>query len=233
MKRIANVARLYLVNTRSMLWVPVVVLASAWVITLLIFKLVSSQGAAEGAMVSGGIQAPLWYTLALGITGMNLLFPFSQALGITRREFVLGSGFAAAVYSATLALVLVLGGLAEQATDAFGIGGYFFYLPWVWADGWFGAWLLFFSLSTMFFIVGFTLASVYKRYGALWLTIALALMTIALIGIIWIVTTTGSWMRLFAWFAGFGPLSSSLVLAGVTLVVGGLAYLTLRRMVVR
>lgn len=234
MSRIAKVGRLYLINTRSMLWVPGIILAGSWLLTIAIFWIISSQvpSSASEVGVSGGIQAPLWYSLALGITGMNLLFPFSQTLGITRREFVLGSGLAAAVYSAILSTVLVVGGAIEQLTHGV-FGGYFFYIPWIWDDGWFGAWLVFFTSPLLLFLVGFTLAAVYRRFGPLWLTIALLALAAALVALLGVLTFTGSWMRLFLWFQGFGPASTSFAMLITALAVGGLAYMSLRRMVVR
>lgn len=114
MKRIINMARLQLINTRSMLWVPFVIAFGALLISLIPLTLVHQTD--PGPNYSLGVQAPLWYSLAIGISSLNLLFPFSQAIAITRREFVLGSALSSAIFSLCLAGTLILSGLVEKAT---------------------------------------------------------------------------------------------------------------------
>ncbi len=88
-----------------------------------------------GPFYGGGQQAPIWYFGVVGIQALTLTFPFSQAMSVTRWEFYLGTLLTAALTSAILAVIAVVGGLIEQATDGWGINGWFFALPWVWAYG--------------------------------------------------------------------------------------------------
>ena len=56
-------------------------------------------------------------------------------MSVTRREFYLGTLLTAALTSAILAGIAVVGGLVEQATDGWGMNGWFFGLPWIWEAG--------------------------------------------------------------------------------------------------
>lgn len=227
--RTRNVVRLQFVNTQTFLWVPALVLAGAWVLTLLIYWIL--QNAGVGAVkTGGGSQAPLWYFLVVGIQAMTLTFPFSQAMSLTRREFYLGSLAAAAVSGLGMSLVFVLLGLVEQATKGYGMNGYFAYLDWVWEGGPLAAGLTYFVLTMLFFVIGFWFATIYKRYGTAVLTIVLIGIGLALVGAVGVVTRQQAWPEVWQWILDAGALGLTLwaVLLGVLLAAG--SYLTLRRM---
>ena len=107
MNRTLNVIRLQLVNRQTYVWVPLIVLTGAFVVTLAIYALLSSSGL-PGPFYGGGAQAPLWYFLFVGIQALTMTFPFSQALSITRREFYLGTLATATITAILLATVFVI-----------------------------------------------------------------------------------------------------------------------------
>ncbi|WP_125178019.1 hypothetical protein [Brevibacterium aurantiacum] len=146
-------------NTQTFVWMPVLVLGGVWLITLLIYWIISASGV-EGPMYSGGSQAPLWYFAVVGAQAMNRTFYFSQAMSLTRREFYLGSLVAAGISAVGISVVFMFLGLVEQATDGYGINGYFAYLPWVWVGGPLAAGLTYFVLTMLTFILGFWFAIV-------------------------------------------------------------------------
>ena len=96
MNRTLSVVRLQLVNKQTFLWVPLLVLGGALVITMAIFAMLPVDG-----IVGGGAQAPMWYFLVVGVQSLTLTFPFSQALSVTRREFYVGTMLTALLASAT------------------------------------------------------------------------------------------------------------------------------------
>lgn len=225
MKRIVNVARLQTINTRSIVWVPLVVLVAAFLVGLII------AAAARGIPIySGGVQAPLWYFLALGIMTLARTFPFSQALGVTRRDFIAGTFMAALALGAVLASVVVIGGWAEQATNGWGVNLYFFHLPWLWSDGTFGAWLLSLACAWTLFIAGFLLAGVYQRWGTLQLTLWLAGLGLALALAVLVIARMNAWAALGQWFADTGALGFALLLAALGVVLGTASYGVVRRL---
>lgn len=227
--RIINVVRLQFINRQTFVWVPALVLGGAWLITLLIYGVMTIADL-DGDMIGGGSQAPLWYFLVVGSQAMALTFPFSAAMSLTRREFYIGSLAAAALSSLGMSLIFVLLGLIEKATNGYGINGYFAYLSWVWAAGPLGAGLTYFVASTLFFIIGFWAATVYKRGGAMTLTAVLVAFALALVGVVAFITWREAWPEVWTWLVDAGALGLTMwgLLVGVLLAIG--SYLTLRRM---
>ncbi|WP_104179514.1 hypothetical protein [Arthrobacter sp. B0490] len=227
--RTRNVVRLQFVNTQTFLWVPALVLAGAWVLTILIYWMLEGAGV-SGVKTGGGSQAPLWYFLVVGIQAMTLTFPFSQALSLTRREFYLGSLAAAAVSGLGMSLLFTFLGLIEQSTGGYGMNGYFAYLEWVWERGPLAAGLTYFVLTMLFFILGFWSATIYKRYGTAVLTIVLIGIGLALVGLVALVTWRQAWPEVGQWILETGSLGLTLwaILVSALLAIG--SYLTLRRM---
>lgn len=230
MNRTLNVIRMQLVNRQTYLWVPVIVLGGSLIITLAIYGIIHSAGVA-GPMYGGGAQAPLWYFAVVGAQALTLTFPFSQAMSVTRREFFLGSLLTAGMTSAILSLIFVIGGLIEQATGGWGMNGFFFYLPWIWAAGPAAAGLFFFALAMMFFIVGFWGATIFKRFGTAVLTTVILGITLVLVGLLWLVGRMNAWAQLFTWIGDQGALGLTLWGLLLIAVLAGTSYLTLRRAV--
>lgn len=214
MSRTLNVVRMQLANRETFVWVPLLILGSSFVISLIIWGIIAGGGVTTN-MYGGGAQAPLWYFIAVGVQALTLTFPFSQALSVTRREFFVGTMLTAALTSGVLALIFVIGGLIELATGGWGMGGYFFALDWLWAGGAFMAGVFFFTLTMMVFTLGFWAATIYKRWGTFRLTLALVAIALVLLGVIWTITVTRSW----------GPVMGAIVQAGVWGLTGALAIL--------
>ncbi len=167
----------------------------------------------------------------VGTQALTLTFPFSQAMSVTRREFYLGTLLTAAITSSILAGIAVVGGLIEFATDGWGINGWFFALPWIWASGAGGAFLFNFVVAMLFFIVGFWAATIYKRFGGTWLTIVLVGVGALLVLGMWVVGRLDAWGALFEWFATQGVVGLSLWGLVLGAVLAASAFLTLRRAV--
>lgn len=223
--RTLNVVRLQFVNKQTFLWVPLLVFGGAFVISFLIYAMIPVDEPKYG----GGAQAPLWYFLVVGIMSLTMTFPFSQALSITRREFYLGSLAAASIGSAILASVFVLLGVTEQATDGFGVNGYFAYLPWVWEQDWWAAWIVYFMVAMLVFIVGFWAATVYKLWGVLGVTTVLVGLGLVLVVVAFVLTRAGAWQDVWEWLTTTGALNLALGAAVVAALLAAGSFLTLRR----
>ena len=224
MNRTLSVVRLQLVNTQTYVWVPLLVLGGAFLVTMTIFALLPVDG-----IVGGGAQAPMWYFLVVGVQSLTLTFPFSQALSVTRREFYLGTVLTALLASAVLAVIYVLGGLLEEATGGFGTGSVFFQVPGVWSDGWAVAGLLYLMLSFAFFKVGFFCAVVYKRFGTLVLTAGLIVLALLVLVGLWVVTRLEAWSQVAGWVADTGVLGLTLWSLPVLVLLALASYGLLRR----
>ncbi|MDN3495025.1 hypothetical protein QL996_03720 [Planococcus sp. APC 4015] len=225
MSRTINVVRMQFVNKQTYVWVPLIVLVGAFVLSLMVFALIPY----DGVKVGGGTQAPLWYFLWVGVQSLTMTFPFSQAMSVTRREFYLGTMLTAVITSAMLAIIFVIGGLIEEATGGWGMNGYFFYLEWIWASGPAAAGFVYFIIAMMFFTVGFWAATIFKRFGSLWLTIVLVGLGFVFVGLLWLVGRLDAWGRVFTWFGEQGALGLSLWGIILVAVLAAASFLTLRR----
>lgn len=225
MNRTLNVVRMQLVNRQTYVWVPLIVLVGSWLLSVAIFAMIPYDGPKAG----GGSFAPLWYFLAVGVQALTRTFPFSQAMSVTRREYFLGTLLTAAVTSAMLSVIFVIGGLIELATGGWGVNGWFFHLDWLWAAGPWGALLVFFVLAMLFFITGFWAATIFKRFGTLWLTVVIVGIGALLVAAIFLITRLEVWEQVITWILVQGALGLTLwglLLAAVLAVV---SFATLRR----
>jgi hypothetical protein len=219
-----------LVNTQTYIWVPLLVLGGSFLISLAIFAILLSAGL-DGPKYGGGVQAPLWYFLAVGVQALTLTFPFSQAMSVTRREFFLGTLLTAALSSTVQSVIVVIGGLLEQATGGFGVNGYFFYLPWMWAAGPLGAGLVFFTAAMLLFVIGFAAATIYKRFGVLAVTAVLIGVGVILVALLWAVTVTQSWVTVWEGILALGAVGLAVCGLVAVAALAASSFLTLRRAV--
>lgn len=230
MRRVPRFMRVYIINAPTVLWMPVMILAIAAVITYVIFAIIPNNGQ---PMYGGGLNAPLWYFAVMGGQTVGLTLPFALALGVTRREYAIGSFLTAAVCGLALAALVTIGAAVEAATQGWGNNGYFFYLPWMWADGWFGALLLAASITWLFYVVGFGLIVVKNRTSMAVMWIVIGALLLAIVGVVGVVVAAVGWVQFFDWFNWFGPLSTAAALTALSALVGGTSYLALRRVVIR
>lgn len=225
MSRTLNVVRLQLINKNTFIWVPLIVLAGAVVVSVLIYAMIPVDTPKYG----GGGQAPLWVFFAVGLSAMNLTFPFSQAISITRREFFIGTMLAAILGSAFMGVLFLIGGGIELLTTGWGVNGYVFYLPDLWAAGAGGAFVIYFTLALFFFVVGFTGATIYKRWGALMITLVGVGIGLLLVAALFLITRLELWGQVGSTLGQLGALGVALwglVGVGALMII---SYLTLRR----
>ncbi|WP_454299254.1 hypothetical protein [Salana multivorans] len=230
MNRTLNVVRMQLVNRQTFVWIPILVLSGAFVLTYAIYLMIRQAGG-EGPLVGGGAQAPLWYFLVIGVQSLTLTFPFSQAMSVTRREFYLGTLLTAFCGALLISTVFVLIALLEDATDGLGVGGVFARVGGLWDEGVLVTFGFYVMIAMLAFVVGFLAATIFKRYGTFWLVAGLLALAALLVAAIWIITATESWGAVWEWLVtqGWGGLVGWGAL--LTAVLAGLAYIPLRRAV--
>lgn len=228
MSRTLNVVRMQLINRQTYLWIPLIILVGAFALSLAIYGIIEAAGA-SGPKYGGGAQAPLWYFLAVGIQALTLSFPFSQAMSVTRREFFFGTLLTAMMAAVMLTVIFVVGGLIEEATNGWGMNGWFFRLDWIWENGPLGAAVVYFCMAVLFFVNGFWSATIYKRFGPMGLTILLVGLGALVVLALFIVGRLNAWTAVGTWIATQGALALSLWGLLVAAVLAGLSFLVLRR----
>lgn len=225
MRRTLNVVRLQMINKNTFILVPLIVLVGATIVSVLIYSLIPTDDPKYG----GGGQAPLWVFFAVGMSAMTLTFPFSQAISISRKEFFAGTMLAAVLGSAFMGILFLIGGAIELLTNGWGVNGWMFHLPDVWAAGAGGAFVIYFTLAMFFFVIGFTGATIYKRWGALMITIVGVGIGLLLVAALFLITRLELWGQVADTFGQLGALGTALWgLVGVAVLMG-ISYLTLRR----
>lgn len=225
MRRTLNVVRLQLINRATFIWVPLIVLAAATVMSVLIYALIPVSTPKYG----GGGQAPLWVFFAVGMSAMTLTFPFSQAISITRREFFLGTMLAAVMGSAFMGVLFLIGAGIESLTNGWGVNGFVFLLPWLWEAGPLGAFVVYFTLALFLFIVGFTGATIYKRWGAVTVASVGVAVGLLLVAGVFLITRFELWGQVGSTIDALGAVGLALWgLLGVV-VLAGLSFLAFRR----
>lgn len=225
MSRVLKVVRLQLINRQTFIWIPLMILGGALALSLVIYAIIPSGGPKYG----GGGQAPLWYFFALGMQALTLAFPFSQALSITRRDFFFGTMVTAGLGGLLLSILFVVGGWIEDLTHGWGINGYFFRLPWVWEAGPLVAGLTYFALAMLLFVIGFTGATIYKRWGGAATTIVGLGVGAILVGLVFLFTKFSLWGAVVESIGSFGAAGLGLCMLAAVAVLGGISYLVLRR----
>lgn len=225
MRRTLNVIRLQLINRQTFIWVPLIILGSAVVISVVIYARIPVDTPKYG----GGGQAPLWYFFAIGMGAMTYTFPFSQAMSITRRDFFVGTLITAILGSAFLGIIFLIGGGIETLTNGYGVNGYVFYLPWLWEAGPLGAFTVYFTLALLLFVVGFTGATIYKSWGPTVLTMVGVGLAVVILGLVFLATRLELWLQVWRGIGDLGALGLALWGLVVVAVLSVVSFLAFRR----
>ncbi|MGO2933581.1 hypothetical protein [Microbacterium sp.] len=225
MSRTLNVIRLQLINRQTFIWVPLIVLAGAVLVSVLIYAMIPVDEPKYG----GGGQAPLWVFFATGLSAMTMTFPFSQAMSITRREFFVGTMITAVLGSAFMAIVFLIGGGIELLTNGYGVNGYVFHLPWIWEAGPLGAFVVYFTLALFFFIVGFTGATIYKSWGPVVISLVGIGLALVLLGIVFLITRLELWEQVWLGILDLGAVGLALWGLVAIVVLAVISFLAFRR----
>ncbi|CAM3335745.1 hypothetical protein PSET11_01619 [Arthrobacter ulcerisalmonis] len=225
MSRTLSVARMQLVTKWTYVGSPLLILAVTFILSLAIFALIP----VSAPKFSGGSQAPLWYFMVLGIQGMTMAFPFSQALSISRRAYFQGTLGVFSALAVVMTVIYLLGAMVERATGGWGMNGYFFNIPWISEGPWYGTGVFFFAAMMLMFILGFWFATIFKRWGATGLLVSLIGTGVLLVGIIAVTTVNEWWGSVGAWSSEQSPLTLGLWAVVLSALLAGGSFLTLRR----
>lgn len=225
MTRILNVVRMHLLVRLTFLWLPLIILGGAFVLTLAVFALIPG----DGPKVAGAGQAPLWYLMSAGVMAQSRTFSFSQAMSVTRREFFLGTMLTGLLVSAGLSVLFVVLGLIENATDGWGMNGRIFFFDSFGGGNVLVAFLAYLVIAMLAFTSGLAFATIYKRFNVLGLWAAIAALALALVAAVFVITRTESWDAVGRFLTGAGSLGLAAVGIVAIAAVAAADFLVLRR----
>lgn len=232
--RIPSAFKLQFVVPATLIWVPILVFAAAWGITVLIGLWVDgiaeTRVAAEDRVYTGASQAAVWCLVFMAAYAASHTFPFSMALSYSRRVFILGAflafGVVSLVYGAAFALVAAL----ERATNGYGVHFYIFDLPYltessgILAAGAFAA-----LLCLLLMMVGFFWSILYRRVTVAVLWAVLLAVVVALAVAVLLITQNGGWDTVWQWFTEQTALSLTAWLVVPTIGMALLNYAVIRK----
>jgi hypothetical protein len=235
--RIWNVVRLHLVDRRTYIGIPWLIVAAAWVISVIISNIIgyaTGEGlggaeATESQRFSWAVLAPQWYLIVVAVQSIAFSFPFALGYSATRRDFYLGTSLLFVLISAFNAVAFTLLTQIEKATNGWGMGTYMFNALWFGREAWYVDLLAFFSLQLLVLFVGASVATIYMRWrmpGMLVFWISLAL---TLVGSVALITYTNSWPAVTSWLTAQGIAGIFLWLLVPTALAGLGGFLALRR----
>lgn len=226
--RILNVTRLHLTNKFSIMVLPLLILAFIFLINYIIWWLLfgaldapSRLDVADGIQVSGASTFIFIYMLVVAVQAVNLTFPFALGYSVTRRDFYLGSCVAFVLLSAFYAAIMTVMAVLERLTNGWGLGGAMFDVVYFRAENPLLQFVLFLMIFLFFFFIGAATAAVYVRWRANGMYVFFASLTLIVIGLVALITFTGNWPSVGAWFIANGSMGVALwTLLPTTLEVG-------------
>ena len=226
--RALGVVRMQLINKWTFLGIPAIIISGSFLLSLAIWALIHDS---MGVKYSGAGQAVMWYFFGLGIQSLTLSFPFAQGLSVSRRNFFFGTVGLFTVLAAAISALYVVLGMIETATNGWGLQGQIFGLAWVADRSWAIRWFFYFILMMFLFLflLGFWAATVYKRWQTTGVLVMTLLAAVLLVGAVALITWQGWWTAVGTWVIALTPLSLGALALVLVLVLGGAAYLTLRR----
>jgi hypothetical protein len=224
--RLRAVAHLHTVNLPATVGWPWGIMASSFVINLVLFALIGDR--MEGDATTGGLASLYVTVMAVAAGWITQVFPFALGMSVTRREFYLATCGYAAIQAVAFAVPLYLLDLVENATGGWGVSMHFFGVIEVYNG----------PLQVLVFTVPLLLMSfvgifggvIFNRWGsngmfALLLATGLVLGAVAVL-----ITWRDAWPATGRWF---GDQTAGLLFAGwpllASLVLAGTGYLIIRR----
>ena len=189
--RIRNVVQLHTVNRLQAFGWPLLIMCFSLIIVLVIGALVGGVGGQEardgmrmGMQWNGAIFALLGPLIGFGFTAMGQYFPLALGLGITRREFAIGTSLVFVGNALFYAVIVAIGKAIESATTGFGLGIRFFDTVYTGLGAWWQTLLQTFLLILAVSLVGAAITTAYHRWGqsflwTFWLTLAVIVVAIS------------------------------------------------------
>ncbi|MCR8671386.1 hypothetical protein [Agrococcus sp. HG114] len=189
--RIRNVIQLHTVNRLAAIGWPLIIMSMSLALVIVIGAIAVSVGGADasrgmnvGMQWNGAIFALLGPLIGFGFTAMGQYFPLALGLGLTRREFAIGTALVFLGNALFYATIVTVGKVVEVATGGFGLGVRFFDTHYTGVGPW---WQTLVQTSLVILtvcFVGAAITTAFHRWGQsfLWVFwIALGLLVLAFV----------------------------------------------------
>lgn len=224
-----NVARYHLVDRYQYTALPVGVTLLSFLVNLVVFTLVPDD---PDAYYSGGQLAIYVFLFVLGSISVSRSLPFGFALGLTRRDYYVGTMMFVGVVAAAYGLGVALLQLIEGATTGWGLDVHFFRIPWFLDGPWYLTWLTSFVLLVLMFTYGMWYGLIYRRWNITGTVVFAACQVVVVLAALATITWTDAWSAVGRFFVTLGSTSFTGLLAALAAVLIAGGYTTIRRITV-
>lgn len=240
MQRTGNVLRVHFADRKGTFLAPLIVLGIVVIVIGLIGAVATATGTDrealwEGMQYNGAVWALLGMGIGIGFATMGQHLSFALGMGITRREWVIGSGLMFVIMAASITAIVVIGKIIELATSGWGMGVRMFDTVHTGTGPWWQTVIQTFLIALAGMCFCAMIGSVWNRWGKTglsWLG-GVALILLVLVFGIGIIAPWEQVLRLLETLMGFGWGVWMSVLAGSTVVSAIVWAILTRRAEVR
>lgn len=233
--RVIAAARLHTANPWTTLITPWLIVVAVFGATYAIWwAVIANAGGrsrldADAFVNNGGGSWIYFFMLVIAIQTMSLTFPFALGMGVTRRDYYLGTGG----YFVTLSLLYGCGisvlSLIERATDGWGVDGVFFApgpladLP-VWQLAPFHT-----AVLLLFFFTGAVAGSVWVRWRVVGIYVLIGALIVTIVAAVWGITVIDGWTEVGDYLSGHTVFTHAMLTLPLTAAIAVVGHLILRR----
>jgi hypothetical protein len=235
-RRLGNVVRLHLANPTTILVVPLSVLAVVFVVMMAIAGMIlinagdttTVEKVSTGFQYSGAGFYIFVYMMVVAIQAMNATFNYALGLGVTRRDYYLGSAVTFVLLSLAFTVFYSIMGAIEEATTGWGLGVRMFTSVY-YGDSVATRFVVVLCAFLFFFFAGTVFAAVFVRWKGMGLTLLFLVLALLGVGAAFLVTITRSWDAFWGWINTTGYLGLALWSLALTVIMGVAGWALLRR----
>ena len=233
LRRILAVTKLHFVNRFQILYLPLIVLGTIFLLNLAIWWIIvaASGGRVSGNHLgySGAVSYIYVYGIVIAVQAISRTFPFSLGFGVTRRDFYLGSVVAFLALSFGFAVILTIMSVVEIATGGWGLGGRMFAPVWFTDNFWLLRFVMYFSAFVFLVFIGTVGATFYVRWRATGVIVFFGIIAILAVGAIAFFSLGHQWPAVGIWLTQSGPVGITAWLLVPAAVCGVAGFFVLRR----
>lgn len=224
MSRAVAVMKMHLVDRLTLVVLPLGILASSFVINLVIWLPIEPDGRR-----TGGAASTFVFVLAAAVFAVVRGLPFALGMGASRRSFAIGTALTGGVLAVGFATLYVMLAGLESLTHGWWLHGVFFDFAWFDRSAWPARWLMLVAAFSASWLLGTALAAVWPRWGMPALVVGGPALIVVGGGLAALTTWRAWWDGVGSWFAGLTPLTSTLWLVVACLALAAATWGSLRR----
>lgn len=238
-RRLRNVIVLHVANPWPTLITPWLIFLAVFALNVGVWAVVTINVGERNRLDpdafsnNGGVAWIFFYFAIIAIQAMNLTFSFALGLGVTRRDYYLGTAMYLIGLAVALAVIVTVGAALEAATDGWWIEGRFFAPGGLDSEPLLGLLGTAFFIALLFMFVGAFAGAVWVRWRVVGIYVFIGGFVAVILAALWIVGRMGAWQELGDYLSTSTILEISAWTAPLTVLCAVGGYLTLRRASVR